>query len=74
MTVSCITNIDIAFLLHGFTHMRAPIVHISLLHGLLLVEYSCITVTCIFPEYGTWSFSISLYWYETLVTWTCYIL
>jgi len=45
MTVYCIINIDIAFMLHGFTRMHALIIHVSLLHGLLLLEYSYITVT-----------------------------
>ena len=47
--------------------MYALIIHVSLLHGLLLLKYSCITVTSIILEYSTWSFPISLYWYETLV-------
>jgi len=49
MTVSCITNIDIAFMLHRFTRMHALIIHVFLLHGLLLLEYSCINITDTIP-------------------------
>jgi len=53
MTASCITYIGIAFLLHGFTCIHAMIVHVFMLHGLLLLGYSFITITRIFPEYST---------------------
>ena len=60
MTISCITDIGIAFLLHGFTCIHALIVHVFMLHELLLLVYSCSTVTGIFPEYSAWSFPVFL--------------